>query len=245
MGGQAVRRSGGRQVRRAAIVSAGVLLSAGPAVRLSAQVGHDPGHSPYKDVRPGGTLLVSYGHLGGSRGGPGVGLSNGPTGGLRYEVPFGGALGASLGVAYAQTTRFVVDYTKDSLTRKTGPFDTDVVLIDAGLQLALSGRKTWHGLAPYVGGALGLAIGGGSPPDPSNYDFGSKFTVAPGAGVRWYPVRRLSVRTDFRAVLWRLTYPREYQVPNAIDGSRVLPPDARLTEWTAHPWISAGLGWTF
>ena len=245
MGGQAVRRSGGRHVRRAAIVSAVVLLIAGPPDRLTAQVGHDPGQSPYKDVRPGGTLLVSGGYFGGSRGGPGVGISNGPTAGLRYEVPFGGALGVSLGVAYAQTTRFVVDYTKDSLTRKTGPFDTDVVLVDAGLQLALSGRKTWHGLAPYVGGALGLAIGGGSPPDPSNYDFGSKFTVAPGAGVRWYPVRRVSVRTDFRVVLWRLTYPREYQVPNAIDGSRVLPLDARLTEWTSHPWISAGLGWTF
>ena len=238
-GGQAVRRSGGRHVRRAAIVSAGVLLSAGPADRLTAQVGHDPGQSPYKDVRPGGTLLVSGGYFGGSRGGPGVGISNGPTGGLRYEVPFGGALGVSLGVAYAQTTRFVVDYTKDSLTRKTGPFDTDVVLVDAGLQLALSGRKTWHGLAPYVGGALGLAIGGGSPPDPSNYDFGSKFTVAPGAGIRWYPARRVSVRTDFRVVLWRLTYPSEYKVGG------VLPPDARLTEWTAHPWISVGLGWTF
>ncbi len=238
-GGQAVRRSGGRHVRRAAIVSAGVLLSAGPADRLTAQVGHDPGQSPYKDVRPGGTLLVSGGYFGGSRGGPGVGISNGPTAGLRYEVPFGGALGVSLGVAYAQTTRFVVDYTKDSLTRKTGPFDTDVVLVDAGLQLALSGRKTWHGLAPYVGGALGLAIGGGSPPDPSNYDFGSKFTVAPGAGIRWYPARRVSVRTDFRVVLWRLTYPSEYKVGG------VLPPDARLTEWTAHPWISVGLGWTF
>jgi hypothetical protein len=238
-GGQADRRTGGRKLPHAVPVAVVILLSASPPDRLSAQVGHDPGHSPYKDVRPGGTLVVSGGYFGGSRGGPGVGISNGPTGGLRYEVPFGGALGASLGVAYAQTTRFVVDYTKDSLTRKTGPFNTDVILVDAGLQLTLSGRKTWHGLAPYVGGALGLAIGGGSPPDPSNYDFGSKFTVAPGAGIRWYPARRVSVRTDFRVVLWRLKYPSEYKVGG------VLPPDARLTEWTAHPWISVGLGWTF
>src|SRR5207302_6635907 len=97
----------------------------------------------------------------------------------RYEVAFGNALGASLGIAYAQTTRFVVDPTKDSLSRRTGPFNTDVVLADVALQLALTGRKTWHGFAPYLGGAFGAAIGGGSPPDPTGHDFGPKRTVAP------------------------------------------------------------------
>ena len=211
----------------------------------TAQVGHEPSHSPYHDIRRGGVGVITFGHLGGSRGGPGVGISDGPTGGLRYEVAFGNALGASLGIAYAQTTRFVVDPTKDSLSRRTGPFDTDVVLADVGLQLALTGRKTWHGFAPYVGGALGVAIGGGSPPDPSSYDFGTKLTVAPGAGLRWYPARRVSVRTDFRLVLWRLKYPLDYKQPSPIDGSRVLPLTAPLTEWTAHPWITIGLGWTF
>ena len=222
-----------------------LLLSILPALHLSAQVGHEPSHSPYHDIRRGGVGVITVGYLGGSRGGPGVGISDGPTGGLRYEVAFGNALGASLGIAYAQTTRFVVDPTKDSLSRRTGPFDTDVVLADVGLQLALTGRKTWHGFAPYVGGALGVAIGGGSPPDPSSYDFGTKLTVAPGAGLRWYPARRVSVRTDFRLVLWRLKYPLDYKQPSPIDGSRVLPLTAPLTEWTAHPWITIGLGWTF
>src|SRR2546430_7282999 len=49
-------------------------------------------------------------------------------------------------------------------------------------------------LFPYTtlfrsGGAFGAAIGGGSPPDPTGYDFGTKLTVAPGAGLRWYPAR--------------------------------------------------------
>ena len=210
----------------------------------AAQVGHDPSHSPYRDIRRGGVGVITFGYLGGSRGGPGVGLSDGPTGGLRYEVAFGNAIGASLGVAYARTTRFVVDPTKDSLSRRTGPFDNDVVLADVGLQLALTGRKTWHGFAPYVGGALGVALGGGSPPEPNGYEFGSKLIVAPEAGLRWYPARRVSVRSDFRLVFWRLKYPLDYKQP-ASDNSRVLPLDARLTEWTAHPWITIGLGWTF
>jgi len=221
-----------------------LLLAIVPSFRLAAQVGHDPSHSPYRDVRRGATLVLTFGHLGGSRGGPGVGISDGPTGGLRYEALFG-ALGATLGIAYGHTTRFVVDPTKDSVSRKSGPFDTDVVLADAALQLSLTGRKTWHGLAPYVGGALGVAVGGGSPPDPSGYNFGNKLTLAPQAGVRWYPARRVSVRADFRLVLWKLRYPLGYKQPSPVDGGRVLPLDASLDEWTSHPWITIGLGWTF
>jgi hypothetical protein len=244
-GGPAVRRSGGRWIRRTATLGAALFLSVSPTVRPSAaQVGHDPGHSPYRDVRRGGVGLITAGYFGGSRGRAGVGISNGPTGGLRYERWLGGAIGVSFGLAYGQTTRFVVDPSKDSLTRKTGPHNTDVILADVGLQLVLTGQKTWRGFAPYLGAAVGMALGGGSPPDSSGYQFGNKVTLAPEAGVRWYPTRRVSVRTDFRLVLWRLHYPLSYQVPGP-DGSSVLPPDARPNEWTAHPWITIGLGWTF
>src|SRR5712691_9628035 len=177
MGGSADRRIGGRLTRCASAVTIAGLLTAYPPTRLSAQVGHYPTHSPYRDVRRGGVAVITFGYLGGERGGPGVGMANGPSGGLRYEVSFGSALGASLGIAYAKPTRFVIDPTKDSLSRKTGPFDSDVILADVGLQLTLTGRKTWHGLAPFLGGALGIAISGSSPPDPSGFDFGNKLTV--------------------------------------------------------------------
>jgi hypothetical protein len=243
MGGRADGRSGGRWVWCTAALGTAALLTAIPPDRLSAQVGHEPGQSPYRDVRRGAVGIVAFGYLGGSRGSVGVGLSDGKTAGIRYEVLFG-AIGASLGLAYGHTNRFVVDPTKDSSTRKTGPFDDNVVLADAGLQLVLTGRKTWRGFAPYVGGALGLAISGAAPPDPSGYRFGSKFTLNPNAGVRWYPARRLSVRADLRLVLWKLNYPVSYKVP-ASDGSRVLPLTAALTEWTSHRWATIGVGWTF
>jgi len=226
-------------------VSGAVLLSVSPTVRPSlAQVGYDPAHSPYRDIPRGGVGVVSVGYLGGSRGSVGVGLSDGITGGIRYEVLFG-AVGASLGLAYGRTDRFVVNPYKDTVSRKTGPFDNDVVLVDAGLQLSLTGRKTWRGFAPYVGGALGVAISGAAPRDTSGYRFGTKFTVAPNAGVRWYPARRLSVRGDFRLVLWKLTYPVQYKVPDTIDNTPVLAPTAAVSEWTAHPWATIGIGWTF
>jgi len=139
----------------------------------------------------------------------------------------------------------VVDPTKDSVSRKSGPYDNTVVLADAGLQLVLTGRKTWRGFAPYVGGALGVAVGSTVKRDTSGYQFGTKVTIAPNAGVRWYPARRFSVRADFRLLLWKLKYPVSYKVPNAIDGGRVLPVTAPLTEWTTHPWATIGVGWTF
>src|SRR2546422_10374704 len=159
----------------------------------SAQVGQEPAHSPYHDVRCGGVLVFTFGYLGGSRGSVGVGPSEGRTGGIRYEVPFG-AVGASLGLAYARMNRFVVDPFKDTTSRKSGPSTNDVVLLDAGLQLILTGRKTWRGVAPYVGGVLGVAIGGTSPRDTSGDKFRTKVTVAPHVGPRWDPPPRLSAR---------------------------------------------------
>lgn len=227
--------------RAAALVWFGFAATGGA---LSAQVGYDPAHSPYRDIPGGGVAVASVGYLGGSRGSVGVGLSNGATGGLRYEVQFG-AIGASLGLAYGLTTRFVVDPTQGAATRKTGPFDNPVVLADAGLQLVLTGRKTWHGFAPFVGAAIGLAASSGAPRDSSGYDFGTKVTLAPNLGLRWYPARGISVRSDFRLLLWKLSYPLLYKVPNNIDGTSVLPSGAALSEWTAHPWGTIGLGWTF
>src|SRR3989449_10082641 len=162
---------------------------------------------PRSTLFPYTTLFRSY--LGGSRGGVGVGPSDGKTGGIRYEVPFG-AVGASLGLAYARMDRFVVDPFTDTTSRKTGPFIDDVVLLDAGLQLILTGRKTWRGFAPYVGGILGVAIGGTSPRDTSGDKFGTKFTRAPHGGLRWDPPPRLSARGGVPPGLWKLNHPTQF-----------------------------------
>ena len=75
--------------------------------------------------------------------------------------------------------------------------------------------------------------------------FGTKFTIAFVSGVRWYPARRVTVTGDLRALFWRLKYPVAFHTPLAPDGSRVVPLTDRLTDWTTHPWISLGIGWTF
>ena len=221
-----------------------VLLSGRPAGRLCAQVGYEPGHSPFRDVRRGSGLRLATGYLGGDRGTVPVGPSDGATVGVRFETTLGSVASFTAGFAYGRTTRFIVFPYDSAGKRTTGPFDASVVLADLGLQLSLTGAKTFHGFLPYVGGSLGLAFGGNLPADTSGYRFGTKLTLAPGVGLRWYPARRFSVQADARALFWKLNYPITYK-DLAADGTRVLPLTAPESDWTTHSWISLGVGWTF
>jgi len=233
---------------RTRLVRALFLLSIIPSFRLSAQVGHDPATSPYHDIllHPGPTLFV--GHLSGDRGRAGAGVSNAFTVGVRYEIPAGRSMLFQFTTAYLQGDRFIYDPRADSTSprRRVGPVKSDLVLAEIGLQLRLTGAKTWRGLAPYVGTALGLMADVKSPGDTtgSGYKFGTKLTVALATGTRWHPTRRVTVNADLRAHFWRLKYPLSFHNP-APDGSTVVPFNQNLTDWTMHPWVSLGIGWTF
>src|SRR2546422_6058844 len=118
MGGQAVRQSGGRWLRLAVGLGGAVLLTAPPADRLSAQVGYDPSHSPFHDVRRGAGLRFATGYLGGDRGTVPVGPSEGPTFGLRFETSLGPVASFTAGFSYGRTTRFIV-FPYDSAGKRT------------------------------------------------------------------------------------------------------------------------------
>ena len=226
----------------------GMFLSNVPTVQLSAQVGHDPGTSPYHDILLHPGPMVFVGRLSGDRGRAGAGPSNAFTIGARYEIPAGRALLFQFTTGYLQGDRFIYDPRADSTSpaRRVGPVKSDLGLAEVGLQLRLTGAKTWRGLAPYVGTGLGLMFDANSPGDTtgSGYRFGTKFSLALATGARWYPSRRLQINADVRAHFWRLRYPLSFHNP-APDGSTVVPLTQNLTDWTVHPWVSLGIGWTF
>ena len=205
----------------------GMLLSNIPTVQLSAQVGHDPAHSPYRDILLHSGPVFFVGHLGADRGTAGAGTSNALTLGARYEIPAGRAVHFQFTGAYLHGDRFIIDPRADSSApaRRTGPVKSDLGLFEIGMQLRLTGGKTWHGLAPYAGTGLGLMFDVNSPGDTtgSGYQFGTKL----------------------RAHFWRLKYPLSFHEQRAADGSRVIPLTQPLTDWTLHPWISLGIGWIF
>ena len=188
------------------------------------------------------------GHLGGDRGRADAGPSDARTLGLRYDLPLSRPLVFFFSATYAKGDRFIINPEADSASpdRRTGPVDTELLFTELGLQLRLSGAKSWRGFAPYLGVSSGLAFDLNSPGDTtqSGYRFGTKVVLSGAAGVRWHVGRHLTVQTDARVLLWRLRYPLSFYVP-APDSSVVVPPDQPSRDWSVHPWISLGVGWTF
>lgn len=237
MGGCVDTRAGGwRHGPRIAVATVAVLCTLPPA-HMSAQVGHNPAHSPYHDIQRGSTVRVVGGYFSGSRGKIPVGPTDGPTGGLRYEVAASGVFTFAAGLAYAQTDAYYFD-PLDTLAPRRGPVDNDVLFADVGLQASLTGGKSWHRFQPYVGVTLGLAIGSTIAADTSGYNFGTKLSYGPEGGLRWYPARRLSMELSYRLVLYKQQYPFSY-IPTLVSTSR------DLAETTKHPWVTLGVGWTF
>jgi len=221
-----------------------------PLSFASGQVGHDPATSPYHDILLHSGPVFYLGHLGGDRGTAGAGTSNAMTFGARYEIPAGRALHFQFTGVFLHGDRFILNPRADSASpaRKTGPFQSDLAMVELGMQLRLTGGKTWRGFAPYVGTGLGLVFDVNSPGDTtqSGYRFGTKLTLAFATGVRWYPAQRVMINADVRAQMWRLTYPLSFHdSAQASDGSRVLPLTQPLKDWTLHHWISLGIGWIF
>ena len=64
----------------------------------------------------------------------------------------------------------------------------------ARLQFNLSGGKSWHRIAPFVGAGVGLAFAKATPADTSQYEFGRKFYLAPSVGFRFFITDRLHLR---------------------------------------------------
>jgi hypothetical protein len=245
---RAVRRLVGLAVRTA--LGAAALLIAQPPNRLTAQIGHDPGSSPYHDVLLHPVFSVYGGHLSGDRGRVDAGVSNAQTIGVRYEIPSGKSMLFQFHAAYLMGDRFIIDPRADSASpgRKTGPYESNLVLTEIALNHRLMGGKMWRRWGPYVGVALGLVFDVHSPGDTTNsgYTFGTKVGLAGAVGTRWYPTRRrLVVNAEARMQAWRLKYPVSFHTTLAPDGSRVVPITQSLTDWTWHPWLSLGIGWTF
>jgi hypothetical protein len=208
---------------------------------LIAQVGHPPSASPYRDIPRARGPVFAIGYLPGAEGTAGVGITNITTIGARYDVPLGSVMRISFGLFYGMGERFVVDPTKDTATRKSGPEPDGFLLADGEVQLLITGGKTWHGIAPYVVGGAGFLAGGGEPAaDTSDYQLSTSFVFDGGAGVRWYPSRRLSVQLDTRVFLLKLRYPGDFLFPPQA------PPVTDVQdEWTRQPWFRVGVGWTF
>ena len=189
---------------------------------LLAQVGHPPGKSPYRDIRKGHTFTPFAAFFAGDGGRFGVAPHDGWVYGFRYDIRTGSTIQMGLLLAHGQMERQILD----SLVaggQVTGTVDQSTTFVEADLQLNLTGGKTWHRLAPFIGAGIGLAWA--EEPD-RGFELGTRFTFAPHAGLRLFVTDRIHLRGDARVLFWKLTYPNS-------------------SEWDTSGWYQAGLGFGF
>jgi hypothetical protein len=223
------------------------------AVPLAAQVGHAPASSPYRDILHGKSLTLLYGDVAGDGGDIGIGPHNGPSYAARIDVRLGAPIQFALTVGKANLKRLIVSAADSVHDRVDGPVSQRVWMVEAGLQLNLTGKKTWHHLAPFVGVGAGWARGSSLSyaQDSSGYAFKSKLFLAPSAGLRILLGQSLQLRLEARQLFWKLSYPASYNREPAAEPStdpaksNAVLPGNKSREWTGGRELRAGLGFSF
>lgn len=217
---------------------------------LGAQVGHDPRTSPYRDIKHGSMLVPQASFVRGSGGSLGILPNSGVLYGFRAEIGGAGPLlfGAEFGTGTLE--RLIVDADAPVATRVTGPVDQSFTMIGLNLKLNLTGGKTWHRLAPYVGGGTGLALAGKVPADTSGWNYSKRIYLAPTAGFRLFLTETLYLRAEARSVFVKVTYPESYREEPAFDPGTNENPNAvlagqRVKQWVATGVYTIGIGFPF
>lgn len=150
----------------------------------------------------------------------GFGPSGGPVYGLRYAIELAGPLALEGLGGIVDGTREVVDPSRLPGDRIIGEVDSRQLLIDAGFRFTFTGRRSWHGLAPFISAGAGIAIDllDTSVVDerllPEDvFDFGNSFFGTLGAGTRWFVSESIAARFDGTFSLWKLDTPTGFDNP--------------------------------
>lgn len=204
----------------------------------TAQVGHLPDQSPYQDVKLGQSLTIMGGWLAVKRDPAGVAPEASLFGQLRYDINVGGPASLFVRYALAPSERNVLVPTNPRATRVIGTTNASTHLAEGGLDIALTGRKTWRNLLPSVNGGVGLA-GNFAKADTGSYRFGTKFAFSYGLSVRYLPKRGPQLRVDVTNFLWQYQYPDRYFV-RAADTTAVLNDTRQREAWRGNWGLSVG-----
>ncbi|HMU60318.1 MAG TPA: hypothetical protein PKA66_00935 [Gemmatimonadales bacterium] len=214
-----------------------LLVAAQP---VHAQVGYPPSQSPYRDITKRTSLTALFGYIGGSGGKLGLGPHDGPAYGGRFGFSVSGPLELSFAVQYADLVGARVFRDQDNKLTVSGTLPSPVWMFETDVQYTFTGGKTWHGLAPYIGGGLGYAWRSSSTEGPDAYDFGGRFYWAPFAGTRFFVNQRSFLRAEIRGAFWRLAYPPPY-----YDDITGIIQSYAINNYLSNVWYQVGFGYSF
>ncbi len=186
----------------------------------------------------------------------GFGPKGGWIAGSYYQVRVGGPFSLQGNLGYLPTTRDVVDPRRDAGDRKIGEADVTVATADARLQFTLTGPRTWRRIAPHLfaGGGIALDLAPDQDIDAvleedDRFSFGPSFLGSFGAGIKAFPVDRISVRAEGVVTYWKVNTPRGFLRTDRA----LLPPPEGSDEpavpddgfWAVGRGFSLGIAWHF
>jgi hypothetical protein len=227
--------------RAAALVLAGALLASPALSPLGAQVGYPPAESPYEDLRGRHGLTIAPGWFVTGGDPAGVGPRNGLMVSGRYELLLTGPLWLVTRMAYAPgLERTVKDPEVAPAARIVGTDDENLLLLDAGLALNLTGNKSWNRLAPRLHGNVGFVSSLGSGFDLGGYRFGNKFVFSWGMGTRYVTGSAWELNADVTHMLWKMSYPDTYGGDGSATDDSILG-GGNLNPWQGNLLLSIGV----
>ena len=114
--------------------------------------------------------------------------------------------------------------------------------LDVGVALGLTGRKSWHHIAPQVRAGIGV-LSSQAADDTTGYKFGTPFAITFGGGLKFVGRGRLQLRADVGTRLFKQKYPDAYYRTTS-DNTAVLVNTPRSV-WTRHSLLTVGVSVLF
>jgi len=226
-------------VRRAGVGVGVVVVGVMTPALATAQVGHLPANSPFEDVKLGQNLSIMGGWMAMKRDPADVAPASSLAAVLRYDIAVGGP--ASLYVRYlaAPSERKLLVPTNPRATRVIGMSGVTTHQVDGGLDLSLTGKKTWHRLIPSLNGGAGV-VSDFAAADTGSYQFGTKFSFSYGLSLRYLPRKGPMIRVDLTNFMWQYDYPDRYFV-QASDTTSVLTDTRNRSAWRGSRTVTVGV----
>lgn len=200
--------------------------------------------SPYRYIEEGQEAGLFVGRLASERGLFGYGPAPGLSLGLRYSVEVSGPLALEGIFTSLPTTRDVVSPGRAEGDRKIGEANVALAAFEARLRFALTGRRTWNGVQPFLvlGGGLAFDAEGAQQADlelqeQDRFDFGTRFTGTIGGGLRYILANRFVIRGDATMSIWKL------DVPEGFRDAELGFENSPESEWANSPGLTLGIAY--
>lgn len=214
------------------------LLAAVSAPAGAQLVGSEPSRSPFRDLETTQQVTLSLGWFNAKSDAAGVGPRPALFTQLRHDVHLGGPAWLTSRYGLLRSEREVLDPGFPRAERSLGFTPVTHHVADVGLTLALTGRKTWRGVVPTLGGGIGLTSDFGTQ-DVGNYRFGTKFAFTFGPGLRIVLPRGYSIRADLTNHVYQFQYPSTY-FQRASDSTSVLTDTRQRSGWQSNWALTLG-----